>query len=83
MAEKILSIGTIIDLVAYGVPALMIVFGLFSYLSVYFINGLAQNTGMVNAGSIMVILGVVFYLIELVVSIVATYYTANNGIYYK
>ena len=72
MAEKILSIQALINIIAYGVPALMIAFGLFSFLSGYFINGLYQDTGI---GFIMIILGVAFYVLEFIVKIVATYYT--------
>ncbi len=77
MAEKIMSIQALINIVAYGVPALMIAFGLFTYLSGYFINGLSLDTGI---GFIMIILGVVLYALEFIIKIVATYYTTSNDL---
>ena len=80
MAGKIMPIGALISIVAYGVPALIIAFGFFSCLSGYFINGLSQDPGIMKTGFIMIILGVVFYVREFIVKIVATYYSISDDL---
>jgi hypothetical protein len=70
MAEN-MTIEALIKIVAYGVPALMIVLGFFGYFAGYSINAVSHDAGMMNTGIVMIILGTVFYVLEFIAKIAA------------
>ena len=73
-----MSVRALINVAVYGVPGLMIFLGFFAYF-----NGSSVNDfGMMDVGIVMIILGFVFYVLELVAGIVATYYTVNDSLNY-
>ena len=68
-----MSLEALVKVVAYGVPALLIVLGFFSYLAGYSINAISQDAGMMNGGVLMMVLGVGFYILEFVAKILGSH----------
>jgi hypothetical protein len=68
-------LSALINVVAYGVPAVLIVLGFFAYLAGYGINAVSSNSGIMNTGIILIVLGVVFYLLEFFAKIFSAYYS--------
>jgi hypothetical protein len=66
-----MSLEAIVKIVAYGVPALLIVLGFFAYLAGYSMNAISHDAGMMNAGIGMLALGILFYGVELAAKIAA------------
>jgi hypothetical protein len=63
-----IDIEAIFKVIAYGVPALMVLGGI-----VLLILGLPLNiTNMINSGWVLIILGVIIYIIEIILA-----YTSN------
>lgn len=71
-----MSIQALINIAAYGVPALLIVLGFFAYLAGYSISAFTNENGMMNTGIIMIVLGIMFYLLEFLAKI-ASYFSGN------
>jgi hypothetical protein len=57
----------LVNVTAYGVPAVLIVLGFFAYLSGYAMNALTQDAGLMNGGILMIVIGVLLCAIELIV----------------
>ncbi len=70
-----MSVKALINIIAYGVPALLIVLGFFGYFAGLTINAISHDAGMMNTGTFMIVLGIVFYLLELIANIFA----GNSG----
>ena len=70
-----MSVDALIQVIAYGVPALLIVIGAFFYLAGYSINAFTQNSSIMNTGTVMIILGIIFYVLELIAKIAGAYYS--------
>lgn len=69
-----MSMRALVNIVAYGVPALLIMLGFFAYLAGYSINALLNDGGLMNIGVALIAMGIIFYLIELAAKILAAYY---------
>jgi len=65
------TVDIIIKLVVYGVPALLIILGFLAYMSGYAIQAVSGDSGMMNLGIALMILGIVFYVIEFIVKVYA------------
>jgi hypothetical protein len=76
LAEN-MTLDALVKVVAYGVPALLIILGFFAYMAGYSINALAHDAGMMNAGIAMMAIGIILYAVELVVK-VAIYFSEQN-----
>jgi len=61
----------IVKIVAYGVPALLIVVGFFTYFAGYTVQSLTHDAGMTNLGMLLMALGIIFYTSEFAVKVYA------------
>ena len=52
MAER-MSLEAIVKVIAYGVPALLIVLGFFAYVSGYAMSAITHDSGMMNGGILL------------------------------
>jgi hypothetical protein len=68
LAEN-MTLDALVKVVAYGVPALLILLGFFAYMAGYSINALAHDAGMMNGGIAMMAIGIIIYTVEFVVSV--------------
>jgi len=60
-----------IQIVAYGIPALLIAVGFFAYFAGYSVQSLTHDAGMANLGLLLMSLGIIFYAGEFVVKLYA------------
>jgi hypothetical protein len=63
------TVDVIIKVVVYGVPALLIVFGFIAYMSGYAIQAVTGDSGMMNLGIGLMVLGIVLYIIEFIIAV--------------
>lgn len=66
----------VIKIIVYGVPGLLIVLGFFAYLSGSAIELATRDVGMKNFGMLLIALGIIFYVIELLITAYA-YFTES------
>jgi len=59
----------IVKVVAYGVPALLIVVGFFAYFAGYSVQFVTHDAGMTNLGILLMALGIIFYASEFAVKV--------------
>jgi len=59
----------IAKVVAYGIPALLILLGFFAYLGGYTITMLTGDVRMMNLGIALIVIGLVIYVVELLLKI--------------
>jgi hypothetical protein len=69
-----MSFNALVNVVAYGIPALLIILGFCAYLAGYSISALTSNDGLMNTGIAMITIGIIFYVLEFIAKIVITYY---------
>jgi ABC-type uncharacterized transport system permease subunit len=67
MSERY-TLDAIIRIIVYGVPGLLITLGFFAYLSGSAIELAIRDVGMKNFGIVLIVLGIMFYFIEFVLS---------------
>lgn len=65
------TVDVIIKLVVYGVPALLIMLGFLAYTAGYAMRAITQDSGMMNLGIALLVLGIVFYTIEFIIKVYA------------
>jgi hypothetical protein len=63
------TVDVIIKVVVYGVPALLIVLGFVAYMGGYAIHAVTGDSGMMNIGIGLMILGIVLYIIEFIIAV--------------
>ena len=73
MAEN-MTLDMIVKIVAYGVPALLIVVGFFAYFAGYSVQFLTHDAGMTNLGILLMASGILFYAGEFLVKVYAYLY---------
>jgi len=56
----------ILKVLAVGVPALLIVLGFFAVIGGFTVEAFTGDIGMKNFGIALIIIGIIFYIIELV-----------------
>ena len=61
-----MSLDALVKVVAYGTPAMLILFGFFAYMSGYSINAIAHDAGMMNTGMTMMAIGIILYIAEFI-----------------
>jgi hypothetical protein len=66
-----MSVETIIKVVVYGVPALLIVLGFIAYSSGYMMQTFTHDSGMMNTGIALMVIGIILYIIEFIVAVYA------------
>jgi len=59
------NLEAIVKVIAYGVPALLIVLGFFGYVGGYTIQMVTGDVAMKNFGIFMVVVGIMMYVIEI------------------
>ena len=79
-----ISLEAIVQVIVYGVPALLIVLGFVAYMMGYGIEmsrtALGQQesaisgVGLMNTGSWLMAIGIILYVIELILKFVTWYY---------
>ena len=70
MAEN-MTLDAIVRVIAYGVPALLIVIGFFAYFTGYTIQFITHDTGMINLGIVLMASGILLYAGEFAVKVYA------------
>lgn len=59
------NLEAIVKVIAYGVPALLIVLGFFGYISGYTIQMITGDAGLKNFGTFIVAIGIMIYVVEI------------------
>lgn len=72
-----MTLKALVNVVAYGTPALLIILGFFAYIAGYSMNAMIHDAGMMNTGIIMMALGIIFYAVEFLAK-VAIYFSEQN-----
>jgi hypothetical protein len=70
------SLEAVLKIVVYGVPGLLIVLGFFGYLTGSAIELATRDTGLRDLGILLMALGIIFYVIELIIT-VHDYFTGS------
>jgi len=63
------SLEAIAKVIAYGVPALLILLGFFGYIGGYTIAMLTGDVGIMNFGAALIAIGLVIYIVELALKV--------------
>jgi hypothetical protein len=66
-----MTLDIIVKIVAYGIPALLIVVGFFAYFAGYTVQFLTHDAGMINLGILLMASGIVFYAGEFAIKVYA------------
>lgn len=66
-----MTLDMIVKIVAYGVPALLVVVGFFAYFAGYTVQFLTHDAGMINLGILLMASGILFYAVEFAVKVYA------------
>lgn len=67
------SLEAMVKVIAYGVPALLIVPGFFAYAGGYTVRMLTGDVGMQNFGIAVMAIGIIIYVLEIVYAIYNEY----------
>lgn len=66
MAEN-MTLDAIVRVIAYGVPALLIIVGFFAYFAGYTVQFITHDAGMINLGVVLMVSGILLYFAEFAV----------------
>lgn len=67
------SLDAVVKIIAYGVPALLILLGFFAAVGGYTIEAVSGNVGMKNFGIGLIVIGVLIYLLEIAIAVYIEY----------
>jgi hypothetical protein len=68
-----MSLNGIVQVIAVGVPAMLILLGFFAYIGGLPLEWITGNNGIQNFGVIMITGGIVLYIIEFVAAVASNY----------
>jgi hypothetical protein len=71
------SLSGIVQVIAVGVPAMLILLGFFAYVGGLSVEWITGNKGMQGFGVTLIVFGIVFYILEFVVAVVSNYQGSN------
>ena len=67
------SLDAVVKIIAYGVPALLILLDFFAAVGGYTIEAVSGNVGMKNFGIGLIVIGVLIYLLEIAIAVYIEY----------
>lgn len=67
------SLETLVKVIAYGVPALLIALGFFAYVGGYTVQMITGDVGMRNFGIVLITVGIIIYVFEVAYAIYSEY----------